>query len=1415
MERELIAVIDGRDVPVLVRADPQATVDDLASALSEGGRLHVAGRALLSGTRLAALALPIGARLDPAGAVPGELDTADLEIAVAGGAGGAGRASLTCGLTVGRDEVADLSLRDREVSRVHVSVSLADDGTAELTDSGSRNGTAWRGVRLTEPAALAPGDVFGVGETVLTMRAVDPADAQTEPSPSGDVLLYNRPPRISFRPSVPHFDVPRRPEEPRGVRFPLVAILLPLVLAAVAYVLFPGAGYFLIFLALSPLLILANAVFDRSSGRKDHRKAYRDYEKARADLADRLGKLADEQGRARREAFPDPSRILRIATGPTRRLFERRPHDQDFLLLRLGLAEQPVEVTFTGQDDELPPGTIEHTPITVDLASAGVIGLAGRRLELLDAVRASLAHLATLHGPHDLGLVILTGQDEAAQWEWATWLPHTLPHSSEQTCLRMIATDARQAAARLSEVSRIVDERRTARQDALRAGPPTGRRLVVVADGARRLRGLAGMAELLATGPESGVYAICLDDDETRLPGECRATAVITSASGTRARIRGTDGTVTENVLLDRLDADDAMVLGHALAPLRVLGCRLEENAGIPDRIRLLDLVGLGDQPTPEAVAALWAGQPGGRSTAVKLGVGADGPVTIDLRRDGPHCLIAGTSGAGKSELLQTLVAGLALGNTPESLAMVLVDYKGGSAFAECADLPHCAGMVTDLDGHLATRALASLGAELRRREELLAEAAAKDIEDYWATGRRLPRLVIVVDEFATLAEEVPEFVPGLVGIGMRGRSLGVHVVLATQRPAGVVNAELRANLNLRICLRVTSSSDSADVIDDSSAARISRHLPGRAYLRAGYADLSLLQTARIGWPRGQVTGRPTQLSVRPRRVDDLGEVTEAQPVDDLEQDRETDLGVLVTAIRSAAEQDGHARARSPWLPPLPERVTADQLDATGLRVPIGLADHPLEQAQRPYLLDLENGGPILVSGMSRSGRSTLLCTFATEAARRNNPADVHLYVLDQGNQALAPLAGLPHCGAYVEGDDADRTARVLALLTEQIGIRQRLLAAGGHASLAEYRAAIPGTLPYLVLLVDRYETFLARYGEADGGRLVDVLDGLMRRGPSVGLVVMMATDRSGFTLRMGGAVARRLVLRHADPEDVSAYGVSPKQMPRDMPPGRLIAMPGAVEVQVALLDPDPDGAAQAAAVERVARESRWEPGNVPLRVDPLPESITTEEVEALRAGDRPAIPSLCTIGAGGDHLGPVDLDLGTQGGCFLIAGPPGSGRSGALMAVARSVTLPLLVVSPRPSPLRAVTGARVVTPHDAADVLMELASPCAVLVDDAEYVGDGAAADALEHLARGARDNGSLLIAAGTTEDLQVQRYRGWLAVLRRARTGLLLNPSSNTDGELFDLKLPSSTRGGWPCGRGVYVNRGQWSVVQVPWNG
>ncbi len=1452
---------------VLITADERAAVGDLRRALQShlgtgSGPLYAGLMPLPDGTPLAAArlvqgaAIGLGGPVRPVVAVDAPLvASGECELAVVGGlhCGPATSVMPRVRLSLGRHGDADLGLADPEVSREHARVSMTDAGLVRVADAGSRNGIRRRGWRLAGEAEVGVGDVFGVGESVIGLRERVVADADISRDPDG-CLRFNRPPRILPPRPATELLVPVPPAPPRGFRFPWATVLIPLVLGGLLYVVFPTMGYFLVIMLLSPVMIIANLIGDRRSGRKEYRANKKIYDAEQAMFTAALAAVAVAEEHSERAAHPDPAALVGLACGPSARLWERRRGDPDFLAVRLGLADRPAAVSLRPDPKGTPGGgqldlpdlpTVYDVPIIAPLREIGVLGVAATpRSASLAAARAIVAQAATLHAPGDLGIVVISGPDGAADWEWASWLPHTRGAAATRT----IATDAALAEARLRELRALVEARLAERRTALRSGPPAGPAVLLVLDGARLLRGLPGLGELLAAGPEAGIYALCLDAEENALPDECRATLVTTSPSGTRATLRRSGMSPVSDVLVDGLLPGSATTLARALAPLHALGTAGGE-AALPDSVRFTEIAELPLSGDPEADAGLvtrrWADSPNGRSTTALLGAGPNGPLTVDLRKDGPHALVAGTTGAGKSELLRTLVASLALANTPDALTFVLVDYKGGSAFAACAELPHVVGLVTDLDGHLVTRALDSLSAELRRRETLLARAGAKDIDDYWArTGARLPRLVIVVDEFASLVTEVPEFVPGVIGIGMRGRSLGVHVVLATQRPGGVVTADLRANVNLRVCLRVTADEESNDVLDTPAAARISPHLPGRAYARTGHSELTCFQAARIGWPRRTepVGAQREPVIVRPRRVAELGNPVPAARLasDDVDTEASTDLSMLAAAANVAAARIGVDRPDRPWLPPLPDVVTVAELSPSPGRspvcVPLGLVDRPDRQSQDTFEIALDATGPVAIAGGVRTGRSTALRTFAAVLASGAGPDSVHIYAADFGNRALLPLAALPQVGAVVDGDDPVRLARLLDWFDAEVSRRQRVLATGGYGSLTEQRAAAHGAerQPYLVLLLDRLEAFVGRYADVDGGRLVDVFEGLLRRGPAVGLLTVLTTDRTGFTHRVAAAVEHRLVLRQADNDDAATFGLNPRQLPTTMPAGRGVWAGTGHEVQVALLDRDPGGAAQSAAVGRLAEQSRirWDSVETPLlprRVDPLPDRISVQEIAALRTTPRPAAPATCTPGAGGDHLGPVDVDLAAAGGTFLVAGPARSGRSTALAAIVESLAgrrggeLDVVLLTPRSSPIRNLLTLQgvlgVVAASDPTDALVALedllaqaAAPTALVVDDGELINLGPLAERLEEYVRGCRDTGSLLIASATTEDVLLNRYRGWLAATRRSRSGLLINPASHADGEVFELRLPRSIGGVWPSGRALLVERGATTMVQIP---
>jgi S-DNA-T family DNA segregation ATPase FtsK/SpoIIIE len=703
-----------------------------------------------------------------------------------------------------------------------------------------------------------------------------------------------------------------------------------------------------------------------------------------------------------------------------------------------------------------------------------------------------------------------------------------------------------------------------------------------------------------------------------------------------------------------------------------------------------------------------------------------------------------------------------------------------------------------------------------------------------------MPRLVLIIDEFAAMVAELPDFVNGLIDIARRGRSLGVHLILATQRPAGVVSADIRANTNLRIALRVTSSDESADVIDAPDSAYIAKSTPGRCYVRSGASNLVAVQSARIGGRRpgtGPVTAS-TQVMPVPWRG--LGR---ALPVLDRaagadEETMETDLSVLVDAIAAANVKAGLGPQRRPWLEPLPEIVTLGELpaaargpgnDADIAPIPYGLTDLPHRQARAPLTLDFPSAGHTVIAGAARSGRSSLLRTLAGAVASHTSPADVHIYGIDCGAGALLPVSDLPHCGAVVAREQADRVERLLSKLRNEIARRQQLLAAQGFAGLAEQRAATSGEerLPWMLLLLDWWEGYYAAFGEYDMGRLVESLLQVLREGSAVGLRAVVTTDRAALLGQIGTVFAHRMIFRLTDRSDCSLAEIRERALPAHQPDGRLMfgAKPNPLEAQVALLDPDPTGPAQVSALRRIADEARRRYGRMlaracrPLRVDALPPRITVAETYRLDPDFAPPSPLWAMVGAGGDELSPQGLDVAEEGPGIVVAGPPRSGRSTTLITMARSLITqqtPVLLIAPRRSPLRSLEGTpgvlAVLEAELDVEYLRATLNPLdryVVLVDDAEMLYNAPNSEILERIIVSGRDADHGLILAGNTADLG-SCYSGFIAAARKSRCGVLVAVDAADDGDLFGVRLPRNAGPG-PLGRGLLFRTGRAAPIQL----
>ena len=1306
---------------------------------------------------------------------------------------------------------------------------------------------------LVESVHLDESSVVRVGSVLLGVAAGRRPGAALDLAPSGTHLEFARPPRLLPEPPPTSFRLPPEPQAPPRRPLPVVAALAPLAMAGVMVGLF-GHLMYLAFGLMSPIVMIANYVSDRRNGRLTHRRRLEEHERATSSVLAAADEAVHRLEQERRASCPDPAAVLDIAIRRRARLWERRRADPDHLALRVGTADHPSGVTI---DD---PRELEHlrtvareshcVPVTLDLPRCGVVGIAGRDEHARPLAAWLLAQIGVLQSPRDVEVVLLTSPSGEEHWSWSRWLPHARS-GADSSCSIRLGHDAEGIARRLSELTTLIEARRRAVREKRGAIDHDTPDVVVVVDGARRLRSLPGLVTVLKEGPSVRVWAICLDVDERSLPEECVA---VVSAGAHRHGVAAQRATSVQEVLADELPEGWHETVARAVAPVVEVDHE-GEAGGLPSTSRLLDLLGL-DEPDARAVLDRWRRL--GPSTRVVLGESIDGSFAVDLSADGPHALVAGTTGSGKSELLQSLVASLAATNDTDAMTFVLVDYKGGAAFRDFALLPHTVGTVTDLDGHLVERALTSLRAELHRRELVLAAAGAKDVEDHADQVARgqlttaLPRLVIVIDEFASLVRELPDFVTGLVDIAQRGRSLGIHLVLATHRPTGVVSADIRANTALRIALRVTDPSESTDVIDAPDASAISPSTPGRAFVRLGAGALLPFQAGRVGGRApGAVVTQPGPVWSCRLAWSTIGALPELPPQDVRADDDEvTDLARVVAAAAAAHRLRGGSAPHRPWLDALPDVVLLDDLPQTPVErlagrterpgeqaaelasLPFGLQDHPARQAQEPAVLDLDASGHLFLVGAPRSGRSQVLRTLAASVAERTSCADVHLYGIDCGSGALLPLAALPHTGAVVQRSEVDRVRRLLARLVSETLRRQDELARQGHGGVAEQRRASvrADRMPHVVLMIDRWEGFTASLGELDHGEPVEQVTFLLREGAGVGVHLVVTGDRQLITGRLATMVEDKLVLRLADRADYGLAGLSPRTLPERIGDGRCFTSETAVETQVALLCDDPAASAQAESLRvrgafATERDRTVPAARRPFRLERLDGPVAFGEAWARRSPGLRADAMVAMVGLGGDDMGVVGPDLAAGAGTFLVAGPGRSGRSTVLLTMARSLLaqgVELVVVAPRASPLRelesvpgvlSVLATAAVSATDLAPWFDGGQRRRVLVVDDAETVKDCPAAAWLAGFVASCAERGQALVAGGSSAEL-AHGFTGWHVDLRRARCGALLSPQVPAEGDLIGAVVPRSSLSVRPRIGVAQVNVGDGVVqpAQVP---
>lgn len=1309
------------------------------------------------------------------------------------------------------------------------------------------------GQEVLEPVTVEFGQEIVLPDCIVSITKETPKSVPLDTVTEPGRWLFARPPKIRAVIEEKNFRLPGEPAKPEKPPLPWPMAVLPLVFAIVMVTIMDNP-MFLMFGLMTPLMLLSMYWTNNRGRNKNYKQKMVKWRESVERTWDEAKEAVVREVDQSRIEYPDPTRVLEMTTRHTSMLWNRRPSDETWLRVRIGTGT--VDSKISVDDPEKLEFERTHTwqldqfPVTIPVAESGVVGFTGEQDTIFPVAQYVLAQISALHSTRDLQLYLLsprqTGKGEHApasaqrhiNWHFAQWLPHMAPRAGQDT-LRTIAVTAEQLALRISELTQIM-EARQAELERHSAQFWHGHTIVVVLEHAHVIRQMPGVIRLLSEGPKVGILFLCLDADERLLPEECET--IVTAARGMLAMESNVTDDVNE-IMPDLVTGPWLEAVSMAMAPLED-DTPDEAGMSIPDQSRLLDLLDL--TPAPSEIAQRWLAQP--RSTTCLIGESVDGAFSLDIVKDGPHGLIGGTTGSGKSELLQSLVASLAVENAPSSLNFVLVDYKGGAAFEDCVHLPHTVGMVTDLDNHLVARALTSLGAELHYRETLLAQAGAKDLEDYLEYRQtnpslvEIPRLLIVIDEFASLARELPDFVTGLVNIAQRGRSLGIHLILATQRPGGVVSPEIRANTNLRIALRMTDAQESEDVIDAADAANIAKSTPGRAVVRLGSNSLVPFQSARVGGRYVTAESEAAMQDVSPflRTVsfDALGapkprRSKQAAAKGDVAV---TDLTVLVESITEVAKQHQYPEQRRPWLPALPTQIRLSELAPTsteGITIPFGIADYPHQQLQQTLEFVAAQMGNLFIVGTSRTGRSTALRTFAYSAATHYSPEHVHVHCIDAGNGGLAPLMALPHVGTVANRTETEKVVRLVTRLEATVKARTAALAAEGYSTIEEYNRAHTTPLPHIFVLLDSWDGFTVAFETYDSGTVLDRIQNLMREGVSAGIHFLVTGDRTLLSGRLSLLSDNKLVLRMVDPTDYSFIGIPSREVPEDIPDGRGWWAADTTEVQLATIGGEMTGQQEADLIRQTGQQlkTRWAQlptGARPFTVEELPPSVSVDHIRTKISDgqlEQPVDSGQLLLGLGGEdnagmYFDPNDLPF------LPIYGPMKSGKTTTLMTLINEglrAGYRIVIAAPKNNALAEFANdARIAQFWNDPSQLTEEAilhylsdaqdqAHTLFVFDDCHLLKEIPAGGLLERLLTNMGDAKATFITAGDVTDFP-SGFGNWGSRVKTLRQGILLRPEDIIHQDLIGIRLRrADVKSEVPTGRGYLHIAGIKAQVQI----
>ncbi|MCL1874345.1 MAG: type VII secretion protein EssC [Clostridiales bacterium] len=1076
----------------------------------------------------------------------------------------------------------------------------------------------------------------------------------------------------------------------------LTVILPPAVMICVTALIalnFSGSSFMLISLCMT-FMALINSLITISR----QKKKYADSKKLReskylqyiSDMRTELTVMKKLQVSALSEMNPEPEVCLNRVRNTDSKLWEKTPAHSDFLCARVGMGNVPFAIKlqsntarFNLEEDPLANepekivldfAKVNNAPVCLDLFNSEICGIAGDNNRVMSLLNAVLLQIVTFHGYDDVNIVLLLKDENIQKLSWARFLPHLWDTDYK---IRYMACGSAMAHQVLSTLNDVIKSRELNRGS---ASPVLSQMLphyVFVVDDLALLDKEPIAKYLFNPHKDLGVSSLFLASNKAYLPMNCNI--VISALSKAHELLNKADGSKSL-YNPDQVDENKLDFCGRQLAPLRIKSAF--SHFSLPKSITLNQMYNINKAEEID-LAARWQVNKTFKGMSVPIGARAGGELfNLDMHETGygPHGLVAGTTGSGKSELLQSIIISLAMNFHPHDVVFVLIDYKGGGMADAFKGLPHLVGTITNLGGNQTTRALISIKSELQRRQRIFSDHDVNNIDKYQklyhngGAATPIPHLIMIADEFAELKAEQPEFMKELVSTARVGRSLGVHLILATQKPGGIVDDQIWSNSKFKICLKVQDSGDSKDVIKRDDAAYIKE--VGRAYIQVGNDEVfEMFQSAYAGadYNPEPEDGHSVKQEQNVYKVALNGRFDKIYPSNEekiAKDELPSQLKAMVSQIINTAQRLLLEALPGPWPPPLEDSLFLDDVldfrdgfdyqsgawknaGCLGVRIKplLGIYDNPREQIQDKLAFNFTEDGNLFVYGMAGSGKTVFLQTLCLSLAHSYSPQEASVYILDFGGGGLRRLEALPHIGGVITVEEEYRLNQFMIFIFHQIEERKKAFFSAKADGFASFKEKSSASMPAIFILLDNYTALAEVY---DG--IAEQMLSLSRECLKYGIYIVATATRERayrFSANFKMAVAFEMT-------DKGEY---------DSLVGRCHGLEPAKNDGRALLRHNPPLEFQTAnccfrdkSLEEIVEiyEKHTQTGRIKAAL-PIPQMPDTIDIFALNSEPSGTV---IKVGLLNDDLQAAGFDLSLNH-LLLVTGDPGSGKSTMLVSMA------------------------------------------------------------------------------------------------------------------------------------------------------